>query len=119
MKKSTVALFMLLVTGLLLVMGGIKNLKLSESNMVFLLSGVEAFAQDEAWTGKKLKDVTCSCNDGSGKTGFSVKCRNDGTLESCSATQQGSASCYTEKSMMGVTIGLKKACKSDNNIEWN
>lgn len=57
---------------------------------------IEAFAQGEGYNkGDKLKAVKCTCPNQ--KKGFSLRCRQDGNLESCTPTQQGSNACYKAK----------------------
>ena len=57
---------------------------------------IEAFARGEGYNpGDKLKTVKCTCQNQ--KKGISLKCRQDGTLESCTPTQQGSNACYKTK----------------------
>lgn len=61
-----------------------------------LLENVEALTNREGgsgnWEGKRLKMVDCRCSDG--KSGKTLHCEPDGTLEPCTATQQGSKACY-------------------------
>lgn len=65
------------------------------------LSSVEAMAQNEDWKGKNLKLQDCTCSNG--KTGKTAKCKSDGDLEACSATQQGLTACY-KVNLSGVKL---------------
>ena len=52
------------------------------------LSRYESPSEDE----KRLKMVECVCADG--KKGKTLKCTEDGDLEKCTESQQGSNACY-------------------------
>ncbi len=58
-----------------------------------LQANIEALTQKESWEGKSLKVVECTCPT-TGKKGDTFRCEEDGELEPCSATQQGSNACY-------------------------
>ena len=68
----------------------------------YVLTNIEALADDEAWKGKKLKVVDCVCPT-THKTGTTAKCEKDGTLEDCTKTQQGPSACYKLK-FLNVTV---------------
>lgn len=54
------------------------------------------------WEGKKLKAVDCVCSNGD--EGFTLLCKDDGTLEDCSATMQGSQVCYRTPTVFNQTL---------------
>jgi hypothetical protein len=78
----------------------------SHSNDVdaLLMQNIESLSSppEAPWEGKKLKQVDCTCTNG--KSGTTLKCRTDGDLEKCTATQQGSNACYK------VTFSGLKLC---------
>ena len=61
-----------------------------------LFSNVEILTDDEniQWDQLRLEIKDCVCNSGIKKTGKTLQCTEEGTLEQCSETQQGSNACY-------------------------
>ena len=71
------------------------------------LANVEALAgatDDSSQDYGKLKIVNCKCDNG--KSGYTLRCRPNGTLEKCSATQQGLIGCYKTKKSFSNPIDL-------------
>ena len=96
-----------LAAGNLLVSSSVKT---ADADLLRNWGKVVAMARnEESWEGKKLKGVTCTCPNNT--KGFSLKCRDDGDLENCTSTQQGSNACYAEKVLFGITTGLKMLCQ--------
>ena len=85
--------------------GGVKAYDgLTKNNMsALMVVNVEALTKaDTDWSKLKLKVVTCTCPT-TGKKGDTLKCEEDGTLESCSTIQQGSKACY-KIGLLNITL---------------
>lgn len=65
-------------------------------------ANLEALTRVEDWEGKKLKIVSCTCPE-TQKKGDTFKCEDDGDLEPCTETQQGSNACY-KAGFSGITL---------------
>jgi len=97
-KKMALMATVALLTGNLLVFNSVKTV----SVMLQFGGEIEAMAQNEGnWEGKKLKIVDCTCPDN--KKGQTFKCNDDGNLESCTSTQQGSNGCY-KVGLLGISL---------------
>lgn len=96
MKKVTKK--MVVLVGVVLVLIGncliFNFVKSSGADMFQAWGNIEALAHNEnSWEGKNLKIVKCTCPNGS-PSGYTLRCRSNGDLESCTITQQGSNACY-------------------------
>jgi hypothetical protein len=89
-----------------MILGGVA---VNKHGMISLLvdQNVEALTDPTGegwWEGMKIKVVDCKCSNG--KEGISLRCKKDGNLEDCTATQQGSSACYKSPSLMNQTLSL-------------
>lgn len=101
-KKKFVNIFGVLVSAFIVMGICINN---HDSVSVLIDENIEALTNPDEpeWVGKKLKKVDCTCPNGN--SGFTMKCKKDGDLEDCTATQQGSNACYKVN-----LSGVKKLC---------
>ena len=53
---------------------------------------------------QKLKKVSCYCPSPVDKSGSTFKCSDDGKLETCTSTQQGSNGCYKATILRGIIL---------------
>lgn len=90
-KKLFVSIFGVMVSAFVVMGISVNN---HDSISLLVDENIEALsnADEPSWSGKKLKKESCTCPNGG--SGFTLQCRTDGTLEDCTATQQGSNACY-------------------------
>ena len=88
-----------------MIVGGVK---MNKHDMISLFDqNVEALTDPTGegwWEGMKIKIVDCKCSNG--KEGITLRCKKDGNLEDCTATQQGSSACYKSPSLLNQTLSL-------------
>lgn len=64
-----------------------------KTRVSYASAGIEAMTDGEDWEGKKLEKVKCKCKNGD--KGHTLRCRDNGSYESCTQTQQGLGGCYS------------------------
>lgn len=91
-KKLIVGVFGVMVSAFAVMGISVNN---HDSISLLVDENIEALTNSDepSWAGKKIKKENCTCPNGEG-SGFTLKCRTDGNLEDCSATQQGLTGCY-------------------------
>ena len=65
-----------------------------DDSMPYLLRvSPSGYTDGEDWEGKKLEKVKCKCKNGD--KGHTLRCRDNGSYESYTQTQQGLGGCYS------------------------